>query len=121
MTDSRRQQKYAKLIQKDLSEIFQHDVKHMFDNDFITVTEIRMTPDLSIAKVYLSMILAKDKLAAMEKINERKSEIRRILGNKIARQVRAIPELIFYLDESLDNAAKINEILSKLNIPKDEE
>lgn len=121
MGESIRQQKYGKLIQKDLGEIFQRDIKHLFNNDFITVTEVRMTPDLSLARVFVSMILTKDRLALMEKINEHKSEIRKTLGNKIAKQVRQVPDLNFFLDESLDNADKINRILSGLEIPGEEE
>jgi ribosome-binding factor A len=121
MSGTIRQQKYGKLIQKDLSGIFQKEMKHLFNNDFITVTEVQMSPDLSIAKAYISMILTKDRLALMEKINEHKSEIRKVLGIKIAKQVRHIPELIFYLDETLDNAERINRVLDGLEIPPDSE
>lgn len=99
MAGSTRQLKFARLIQKEISDIFQRDKRGILDNAFITIAEVRVSPDLGVAKVYVSMMLAKDKQATLEKINERKGEIRKALGDKIRKQVRVIPELIFYLDE----------------------
>lgn len=117
MSDSKRQQKFSKMIQKELSEIFQHDNRHAFDNAFITVTEVEMSPDLSVAKVYLSLLLEKDRKTLLEKIEDQKSNVRGILGRRIGKQVRIVPELVFYLDETLDNAQRIEDILSQLDIP----
>lgn len=117
MSDSKRQQKFSKMIQKELSEIFQHDNRHAFDGAFITVTEVQMSPDLSVAKAYLSLLLEKDRKTLLEKIEDQKSNIRGILGRRIGKQVRIVPELVFYLDETLDNAQRIEDILSQLDIP----
>ncbi|QHT66864.1 30S ribosome-binding factor RbfA [Rhodocytophaga rosea] len=115
--ESKRQQKFARLIQKDLSEIFQRDAKSMFNGAFITVTEVKVSPDLSIAKVYLSFLLAKNKNTLIEDIKEKGKAIRQMLAVKIKNQARIIPELHFYLDESLEYAAKIDNLLSKIHIP----
>ena len=115
--ESKRQQKFARLIQKDLSEIFQRDAKSMFNGAFITMTEVKVSPDLSIAKVYLSFLLAKNKNTLIEDIKEKGKAIRQMLAAKIKNQARIIPELHFYLDESLEYAAKIDNLLSTIHIP----
>jgi ribosome-binding factor A len=125
MAGSTRQLKFARLIQKEISDIFQRDKRGILDNAFITVADVKVSPDLGVAKIYISMMLAKDKQAVLEKINGRKSEIRKTLGDKIRKQVRVIPELIFYLDEVEENAQRMDSLLKTLAIPaaakKDEE
>lgn len=117
MSGTTRQLKYAKLIQKELSDIFQKDKRGILDNAFVTIADVRINPDLSVAKVYISMLLAKEKDKTLERINRRKSEIRKALGNKIAKQVRIIPELIFYKDELEENATRMDNIIRNLHIP----
>ncbi|PTB95754.1 30S ribosome-binding factor RbfA [Marivirga lumbricoides] len=117
MAAGTRQQKFSRLIQKDLGEIFQKDMGNAFGKTFITITEVEMSPDLGLAKVYLSLMLAENPKATMEEIQLKKSEIRKHLGNRIGKQVRIVPELVFYLDETLDQANRIESILSKLDIP----
>ncbi len=125
MAGSTRQFKFARLIQKEISDIFQRDRRGILDNAFITVADVKVSPDLGVAKIYISMMLAKDKEAILEKINGRKSEIRKALGDQIRKQVRVIPELIFYLDEVEENAQRMDSLLKNLSIPaaakKDEE
>lgn len=117
MAGSTRQLKFARLIQKEISDIFQRDKRGILDNAFITIAEVKVSPDLGVAKVYVSMMLAKDKQATLEKINSRKGEIRKALGDKIRKQVRVIPELIFYLDEVEENAQRLDSLINNLNIP----
>lgn len=117
MAGSTRQLKFARLIQKEISDIFQRDKRGILDNAFITVADVKVSPDLGVAKIYISMMLAKDKQAVLEKINTRKSEIRKALGDKIRKQARVIPELIFYLDEVEENAQRMDSLIKNLNIP----
>ncbi len=121
MSGTTRQQKYARLIQKELSDIFQRDRKGVLDNAFVSIADVRMNPDLSVAKVYISMLLAKEKEKTLERINQRKSEIRKALGDKIGKQVRIIPELIFYKDDVEENATRIDSLIKNLNIPPEGE
>jgi len=120
MSGTVRQQKYAKLIQKELSEIFQQDKRGLIGNVFITIMEVRMSPDLSFAKVYVSMTLAKDKSAVLDKLNSHKSEIRKALGIKIRNQARIVPQLAFFIDEVGESAERIEDLIKNLNIPKEE-
>lgn len=117
MGESTRQQKYSKLIQKELSEIFLRDKRGILDNAFITIADVRMSPDLSVARVYISMLLTKEKEKVLGNINSHKSEIRKALGNRIGKQVRIIPELVFFKDEVEENASRLDELIKNLNIP----
>ena len=115
-----RQQKYARLIQKELSDIFLRDKRGIIGNVFITIAEVQMSPDLSVAKVYISMTLAKDKKMVLAQINNHKSEIRKALGDRIRNQVRIVPELVFFIDEVEESAQRIEDLIKSLNIPKEE-
>ncbi|MBL6449741.1 30S ribosome-binding factor RbfA [Fulvivirga sp. 29W222] len=117
MNESKRQQKFSRLIQRDLSDIFQKDKMGIFANTFVTVADVIISPDLSVAKVYLSMLMVKDKEAMLSKVDQHKSEIRRDLGNKIGKQVRIVPQLNFYIDEVEERAQKIDKLIDDLNIP----
>jgi ribosome-binding factor A len=122
--ESTRQQKVAKLIQKELGDIFQRQAGSLFGGAFFTLTKVQVSPDLSIARVYLSFMLAPNKGELLESLNVHKKAIRKSLGERIRKQVRIIPELQFFADENLDYASKMDEIFSKLKIPpakKDEE
>ncbi len=117
MTGSTRQQKVGKLIQKEMSDIFQRDRKGLLDNAFLSIVEVRVSPDLSVAKLYLSMLLVKDKQALLQKINDHKKEFRKLLGDKVGKQLRIVPEIVFYLDEVEENAQRLDDIIKNLDIP----
>jgi ribosome-binding factor A len=112
-----RQQKFGRLIQKELSDIFQRDQRGMLGNVFITIVEVKISPDLSLAKVYISMMLAKDKKAILEKLDQHKKEIRKALGDRIRNQARIVPELAFFIDEIEEKALRMDELIKSLNIP----
>ena len=111
--DSTRQLKFARLVQKEMAEIFQSETKGIFGPVMITVTQVRVSPDLGVAKVYVSLFPVKEKEKFLATIRTHTHELRHILGTRIRKQVRAIPELIFYLDDSLDYAERIDELLKK--------
>jgi len=113
--ETTRQNKIARLIQKDLSEIIQLENRGMFGNAMITVTKVRVASDLSVAKIYLSIFAPglPDKKEILKKINLHTKEFRRNLGNRVKHQLRAIPELEFILDDSLDYIENIENLLKK--------
>ena len=122
MKESKRQKQAAGLIQRDLSELFQRNAATWLGKPtFVTVTNVTMSPDLSVAKVYLSFVLDDKRQTMMDTLNQRKSDVRRLLGNRIGKAVRVVPELIFYLDESADYASHIDQLLSELDIPPAED
>ncbi|MFN0049250.1 MAG: 30S ribosome-binding factor RbfA [Cytophagales bacterium] len=118
--DTRRQLKYAKLIQKELSEIFLHDKKSLFGNAFVTITSTEVSPDLAVAKIYMSFMLVEDKKAMIEMMQENAKVFRQALGAKIRNVARIVPEIVFYLDDSAEYAIKMDKLITSLNIPKEE-
>lgn len=122
--DSTRQLKFARLIQKELGEMLQRDTKSLLEGAFITLTKVKVTPDLGVARIYVSFLMVKDKNASLQNLVDQTKVIRKMLGERIRKQVRVIPELEFFLDENLDYADKMDKIFSKLDIPpapKDDE
>ena len=109
--ESKRQQRISRLLQKDLGEIFQQEVKLITGKAMVTVTKVHVTRDLAITRVYLSLFGTDDKKALLEKIREHKSEIKYKLGNRIRNQLRGVPELEFYEDDSLDYIDNIDRLL----------
>lgn len=110
-----RQEKVGKLIQQELALIFQQNAKAHFGGAFITVTVVRMSPDLGAARVYLSYFAnsGSDKKEFIEMIRSKTSKIRGLLGNVVGKQLRIVPELYFYLDDSLDYAEEIDNLLKE--------
>ncbi|MGB0166224.1 MAG: 30S ribosome-binding factor RbfA [Luteibaculum sp.] len=109
--DSVRQNKVSALIKRELAQIFVRDTKSKLGGAFVTVTQVRVSSDLSIAKVYLSLFVTGDKNETLEKIKELKGFIRGELGKRLAKDLRKIPDLHFYLDDSLDYAEEIDRLL----------
>ena len=109
---STKQNKVARLLQKELGDIFQKKSK-LFDNKMITVTVVRISPDLLIAKVYLSMYPSRNNEQTLALVKEHGSELRYELGNRIRNQVRKIPELNFFIDDSLDYIENIDRLLKE--------
>ncbi len=114
-----RQLKVSRLVQRELGNIFQQDIKSLFHKAFITVTQVRISPDLATAKVYLSFMLVDDPSKGLQMIESRKKDVRRMLSTRIGRKMRVVPELHFYLDDSADYASRIDKILSGLDIPQE--
>ncbi|MDR0981914.1 MAG: 30S ribosome-binding factor RbfA [Culturomica sp.] len=109
--DSIRQNKVSRLIQKELSDLFGNECKEYTVGSMLSVTTVRVSPDLSYAKVYLSIFpssKAEGTMASLEKFNK---NIRYMLGKRVGKQMRIIPELRFFIDDSLDYINKIDELL----------
>jgi ribosome-binding factor A len=107
-----RLQKVERLIQKDLGEIFQMQTRQMH-GVLVSVTKVRMSPDLSLAKSWLSIFPSERGQEILENINRNKKALRYDLGLRIGKQVRRIPELAFFIDDSIDYIENIDQILQK--------
>ena len=119
--DSKRQQKYGKLIQKDISEILRLNFSEVYKGGLATVTLVKMSPDLGLAKIYVSILGLANPQQFFDDINERKNEVRKILGNKIGKQVRRIPELAFFHDNIEEEARRVDKLIDNLEIPPEPE
>lgn len=115
--ESKRQQKFGRQIQKDLSDIFQKEFKEIFGRGMVTITDVKMSPDLSAARCYLSFLLVEDPQRIVDVLEEKTKAIRNALANRIRHQVRIIPHLSFYLDDTAAYAAKIEALFEGLVIP----
>lgn len=115
--DTTRTLKFGKLIQKELSEIFTVEGKNYYGNNFVTITGVSVTPDLSVARVRVSIFKAPKPDAVMKMLRSHTNEIRRSLGNRIRNQARIIPSLEFFLDDSLDYVDKMDALFRNINIP----
>lgn len=109
--DSIRQNKVARLIQRDLSEIFQHECKEFTKGAMLSITTVRVSSDLSYAKIYVSIFPSERVEEVMKSIDEHNKTIRFTLGRKVGKQMRIIPELRFFVDDSLDYIEKIDQLL----------
>lgn len=109
--DTIRQQKIARLLQKEIGEIFTKKEVSFSKSMMVSVTQVRVTPDLGIAKVYLSLFPATDKKEVIQQIQEQSKEVRYMLGKRVGQQLRHTPDLHFYLDDSFDYAEKIDQLL----------
>ncbi len=110
---STRQQKVSRELQRDLSEIIRCKGMAAFGGAMVTVSEVRISPDLSIAKVYVSIFPSAKQQEVMKMLEEEKRHLRGELGRQVAKQLRIVPELDFYLDTTLDYAEHIDELLKK--------
>ncbi|MBC7572055.1 MAG: 30S ribosome-binding factor RbfA [Spirosoma sp.] len=115
--ESKRQQKVSRQLQRDLSGIFQRDVPHLFNGAFITVTSVRVSPDLSIARVYLSFLGTNNKDVLLDEIRDKGKVIRQHLGDRVRHQLRIVPELNFFIDDTVEYADKMDKLFSGLDIP----
>ena len=108
--DSTRQQKIARLLQKELSDIFQKQTKAM-PGVLVSVSAARISPDLSICRAYLSIFPSERSAEILDNINKNVREVRYELGQRVRHQLRIIPELKFFIDDSLDYIEHIDELL----------
>ena len=112
-TPSPRQNKVARLIQKDLGEMLQQYARNWIPGILISVSSVRLSPDMGLAKVYLSVFPSQRADEILEKVNTVKKEIRYQLGQRVKNQLRRVPELTFSIDDSLDYIEKIDDLLQK--------
>jgi len=108
-----RQLKVAREIQRDLAEIIRGRGMAAYDGAMVTVSGVKMSPDLSIAKVYVSIFPSDKAEKVMGILDETNSRLRGELGRQVAKQLRIVPELDFFLDDSLDYVEHIDELLKK--------
>ncbi|KAB3664233.1 30S ribosome-binding factor RbfA [Phocaeicola vulgatus] len=110
--ETTRQNKISRLIQKELSEIFLLQTKSM-NGVLVSVSAVRISPEMSIARVYLSVFPSERSQEIVKNINDNMKSIRYELGTRVRHQLRIIPELKFFVDDSLDYAERIDELLKK--------
>lgn len=118
MEEGKRQRQVAGAIQEEMNDIFRRLNLAMIDGGMVSISSVKVTPDLLEARIYLSIFQVKDQKAVMKTIENRAWEIKKELADKMKHQLRRIPVLHFYLDDTLDYVFKMEEIFKKINEEK---
>jgi ribosome-binding factor A len=119
--DSKRQLKVARLIQKELSQLFITNLRELVLGEMVTVSYVKVTPDLREARVYLSFMLKKDYQPLMDNLNNHVSKVRGAIGKNLGNSMRVVPSFEFYYDDTFDYTDEMNALLEGLDIPKKDE
>lgn len=114
MQEGKRQKQIGGLLQEELSNIFQRLGLNMIDGGMLSISSVKLTPDLLEARVYLSFFQVADARQTMKKIEDRAWEIKRELSARVKQQLRRIPELKFFQDDTLDHVFKMEEIFKQI-------
>lgn len=114
MQEGKRQKQVAGLLNEELNGIFQRLGLTMMDGGMISIAAVKVTPDLLEARVYLSLFQVKDAKATLKKIEEKAWEIKRELTGRVAKQLRRMPELKFFQDDTLDHVFKMDELFKQI-------
>lgn len=121
MLEGKRQKQVAGVIHEEITTIFRKLGLSMVDGGLVSISSVKITPDLLEARIYLSVFQAKDNAEVLNKIEERGSEIKRELASKLKHQLRRIPEIKYFLDDTLDQVFKMEELFKKIEGTKKEE
>ncbi|MDX1479232.1 MAG: 30S ribosome-binding factor RbfA [Saprospiraceae bacterium] len=110
-----RKQQVAELIRRHFSQVLQQEGRYLFEDALVTVTAVKMSPDLGLAKIYLSVYNTDDKQSLVLMMEGEKVRLRQALAARIRKQVRRIPDVDFYLDDTLDEMYRLNALFDKLH------
>lgn len=118
MQEGKRQKQIAGLLNEEMNTIFQKLGLSMIDGGMVSISSVKVTPDLLEARFYLSFFQVKDVEGGLKRIEDRHHEIKRELAGKVRHQLRNIPVLKFYKDDTLDHVFKMEELFKKINEEK---
>ena len=121
MEENKRQKQIGGLLQEELSGIFQRLGLSMIDGGMVSISSVKITPDLLEARVYLSLFQVTDTKATLKKIQERGWEIKKELAARVKQQLRRIPELKYFHDDTLDHVFKMEELFKQIKITEEGE
>jgi ribosome-binding factor A len=115
MQENKRQKQIAGLLNEEMNTIFQKLGLSMIDGGMVSISSVKVTPDLLEARFYLSFFQVKDVKAALKKIEDRHHDVKKELAAKVRHQLRSIPVIRFYQDDTLDHVFKIEELFKQIN------
>ena len=117
MQEGKRQRQVAGIIQEEFNDIFRRLGLNMMDGGMVSISSVKVTPDLLEARIYLSFFQVGDPTAALKRIEDRAWEIKKEFGNRAKNQLRRIPVLHFYNDDTLDHVFKMEELFKQIQTP----
>ena len=115
MEEGKRQKQVAAVLSEELNDIFRRLNLNMIDSGMVSISSVKLTPDLLETRIYLSMYKVQDEKAALKKIESQSWEIKKELTARVKNQLRRMPVLKFYLDDTLDHVFKMEELFKQLN------
>jgi ribosome-binding factor A len=118
MIEGKRQKQVGSVVQKEMNEIFQRLGLNMIDGGMVSIASVKVTPDLLEARIYLSLFQVKESKTAMRKIEDRHHEIKKELATRVKQQLRRIPELKFFLDDTLNHVFRMEELFRQIHEEK---
>jgi len=121
MEEGKRQKQIAGLLNGEMNTIFQRLGLSMMDGGMVSISSVKVTPDLLEARFYISLFQVKDVQAAMQKIEDRHHDIKKALAASVRHQLRSIPVLKFFRDDTLDHVFKMEEVFKKIEEEKKDE
>ncbi len=118
MQESKRQKQVAAVLQQEINDIFMRLGLTMISGGMVSIAAVKVTPDLLEARIYISLFQINDTAAALQQINDKAWEIKKLLADKVKHQLRRIPVIQYYLDDTLDYVFKMEEVFAKLAAEK---
>jgi ribosome-binding factor A len=115
MEEGKRQKQVAGVIQVELNDIFIRLGLNMLDGGMVSISTVKVTPDLLEARIYLSLFKVLDPATTLKRISDRNHEIKKELVTRVKHQLRRIPELKYFLDDTLDHVFRMEELFKKIN------
>ncbi len=116
MLEGKRQKQVASVLEKELNDIFQRLGLSMMDGGMISISSVKITPDLFDARIYLSFFKVKDPVEALKSINDKSWEIKRELTTRVRHQLRSMPQLTFYIDDTLEYVDKMEQLFKEIKV-----
>ena len=115
MEESKRQKQVAKLVIEEMSAIFQREGMNIVDGGMVSISKVVVTPDLLEARIYISFFQVKEPAKLLHEIQDRSKEWRNLLGRRVKDQLRRVPDLHFFNDDTLDHVFRMEELFKKIN------
>lgn len=112
--ESKRQRQVAETIKRNFSMILHQEGSYIYENALVTVTNVRMTPDFGLASIYLSVFNTENKPAVLVSMDQNKVRLRSALAQRVKKQMRRVPQIQFFLDETLDEIFRVDSLFDKL-------
>jgi len=115
MEEGKRQKQIAGLLNEEMTQVFQRLGLNMLNGGMVSISSVKVTPDLLEVRVYLSFFQVKDTAAALKRIDEKAWEIKKEIAARVKHQLRRIPEIRYFLDDTLDHVFKMEELFKKIS------
>jgi ribosome-binding factor A len=112
--ESKRQLQVAALIKRNFSAVLQQEGNYIYQDALVTVTNVKVTPDLSLAKIYLSIYNTDNKQAVLLKLEDQHHRLKQIFAQRIRKHIRRIPDFSMYIDETLDEMYRVDALFERL-------